>query len=170
MAVLSIDWQTTSANRGVEKEIGQHLETVLRHLPHVDRHDSYTKLWSTGLGVRRVFTPNFLHCVSRDRVELELSIVTDKEIKALKKRFFGIDEPTDVLSFPYEDQIEGLTGSIAISIETAAKQAAEAGIELIDELKMLATHGLLHILGYNHWWREEGGSSAVFSFQFTVYD
>lgn len=150
MSDLSIDWQSTAINRVERKEIEQHLETILRHLHSVDRHDSRTKLWSTGLSVRRVFTPYFLQYVSRDRVKIEVSLVNDKEIKELNKRFRGINEPTDVLSFSYEGQLEDLVGSIAISTDTAASQATAAGIKLIDELKMLAAHGLLHLLGYQH--------------------
>ncbi|MEK7202576.1 MAG: rRNA maturation RNase YbeY [Patescibacteria group bacterium] len=120
MAELKILWQNTTKTTVDTKEIEQHLLEVLRRLKTVGR------------------------------VEIEISIVDDKEIKTLKQRFFGINEPTDVLSFPYDGEVKGLTGSLAISVETATKQAAEAGIELIDELKTLSSHGLLHLLGYHH--------------------
>lgn len=120
MAELSILWQNSTDITVDHKEIEQHLLAILRRLKTVGT------------------------------VEVEISIVTDKEIKALKHRFFGIDEPTDVLSFPYEGKMGSLIGSIAISIDTASKQAAQAGIGLIDELKMLSGHGLLHLLGYHH--------------------
>ena len=120
MAELAIVWQNSTKTAVEEKEIEQHLLDILRRLKAVGR------------------------------VEIEISIVTDKEIKALKQRFFGVNEPTDVLSFPYEGKIEGLTGSIAISLDTATKQAKTAGIKLIEEVKMLASHGMLHLLEYNH--------------------
>jgi len=120
MAELHILWQNSTNISLDQKEIEQHLLEVLLRLKAVDR------------------------------VEIEISLVTDKEIKALKQRFFGVNEPTDVLSFPYEGKIEGLTGSIAISLDTATKQAKTAGIKLIEEVKMLASHGMLHLLEYNH--------------------
>ena len=120
MAELAVNWQNSTKSQIDVKEIEQHLLDILRRLKAVGR------------------------------VEIEISIVTDKEIKALKQRFFGINEPTDVLSFPYNGEIKGLTGSIAISLETAVRQAKEAGVDLIDELKMLASHGLLHLLEYTH--------------------
>lgn len=132
MADLTIGWQNSTKTSVDQKEIEQHLLEVLRRLKTVGR------------------------------VEIEISLITDKEIKKLKQRFFGINEPTDVLSFA--NPPEGLTpsivegpraeknfiGSIAISVETASRQASAAGIELIDELKMLSSHGLLHLLGYHH--------------------
>lgn len=96
------------------------------------------------------------------RVEIELTLVGDSEITKLKQQFFGRSEPTDVLSFENPSQgfppssVEGpnpstdLLGSIVISVDTAARQAEAAGIALEDELKMLAGHGLLHLLGYGH--------------------
>lgn len=120
MAELKILWQNTTKTSVDTKEIEQHLLEVLRRLKTVGR------------------------------VEIEISIVNDKEIKTLKLRFFGINEPTDVLSFPYDSEVKGLTGSIAISVETASRQASAAGIELISEIKMLSSHGLLHLLGYHH--------------------
>lgn len=132
MAELKILWQNTTKTIVDSKEIEQHLLEVLRRLKTVGR------------------------------VEIEISLITDKEIKKLKQRFFGMNEPTDVLSFPNPpegltpSEVEGLSsntkflGSIAISVETASRQASAAGIELIDELKMLSSHGLLHLLGYHH--------------------
>lgn len=120
MAELSVHWQNTTGATVNQDQIEQHLLAVLRRLKAVGK------------------------------VGVEVSLVTDKEIKALKQRFLGINAPTDVLSFPYDGQIAGLVGSIVVSVDTASKQAATAGIALIDELKMLVNHGLLHLLGYNH--------------------
>ncbi len=88
------------------------------------------------------------------RVEIELIVTGDTKIKTLNKQYRQIDKPTDVLSFPatVEHVGEGraFIGSIIISADTAAKQAAQAGIPLETELKTLAGHGLLHLLGYHH--------------------
>lgn len=120
MTDLSVIWVNSTRIAIGKEEIEQHLLDVLRRLKRVDT------------------------------VEVELSLMTDKKIQTLKKRTIGGGERTDVLSFPYDGLAGTLTGSIAISVETAARQAKQAGIGLIVEVKMLASHGLLHILGYNH--------------------
>lgn len=80
--------------------------------------------------------------------QINLKLVDDKEIASLNKKYAGIAEPTDVLSFPYEGT--GDLGDIAISLETAKRQAMAAQVELIDELATLLAHGILHILGHDH--------------------
>ncbi|MCC7363634.1 MAG: rRNA maturation RNase YbeY [Dehalococcoidia bacterium] len=92
---------------------------------------------------------------------LSLVITDDADIRDMNDRFLGIDEPTDVLSFPDEagDFIEGISdegylGDIAISIDTARRQAEQIGHPLADELAHLFVHGILHLCGYEH---EEGG-------------
>jgi probable rRNA maturation factor len=67
-------------------------------------------------------------------------------------QFRGVDKPTDVLSFPALPEaancIQG--GDLAISLETAAVQAADHGHTLQTEVKVLILHGLLHLAGYDH--------------------
>jgi probable rRNA maturation factor len=88
---------------------------------------------------------------------LAILMVGDDEIRQMNHQFLGIDEPTDVLSFPDEvdDFVQGLSeeqllGDIAISLPTAERQAAEAGHPLDSELAHLLTHGILHLCGYDH--------------------
>ncbi|MBU0578089.1 rRNA maturation RNase YbeY [Patescibacteria group bacterium] len=85
---------------------------------------------------------------------LNVVFVTDAYIKALNKSYRDKDEPTDVLSFNYQEGESGayadLVGEIYISVETAKKQAKENKCSLEDELIKLFTHGLLHIHGYDH--------------------
>jgi len=84
-------------------------------------------------------------------VEIEITVVGDQAIAKLKHQFLGQNEPTDVLSFPNPRTTDSsLIGSIVVSVDTAAKQAKEAKISLIDELKMLTSHGLLHLLEFHH--------------------
>jgi len=86
-----------------------------------------------------------------DTVNIELVVVGDNKIKQLNHNFRKIDASTDVLSFSSSNEPEdGSVGSIVISVDTAAKQAKQAGIELIDEVKLLAGHGFLHLLGFHH--------------------
>ncbi len=80
---------------------------------------------------------------------VNLKLVSDTEIRELNKEFANIDAPTDVLSFPYSGHGEEM-GDVAISVETAQRQAEAAGVSLTDELATLLVHGLLHILGLDH--------------------
>lgn len=108
-----------------EAELSQHLELILRRLEHAVN------------------------------LNIEVIFVGDQRIKQLNNQFRGYDQPTDVLSFPAPTQQMGdlpqpSLGSIAISTETAARQADAAGTTLTTELNSLAGHGLLHLLGYHH--------------------
>jgi probable rRNA maturation factor len=96
-----------------------------------------------------------------DSYEVSLRLTTDVEIQALNSQFRHQDKPTDVLSFAALEvdvpQIEDHTGDsaiylgdIIISVDTAARQAPEHGYSLIKELAWLASHGLLHLLGWDH--------------------
>jgi len=82
-------------------------------------------------------------------------LTTDRAIRRLNRRFRGKDKPTDVLSFPATDFVQDQKknqerGDLAISVETARKQAAEQGHALTCELQVLMLHGLLHLAGYDH--------------------
>lgn len=82
--------------------------------------------------------------------EVNLLLADDSRIQELNKTFRGKNKPTDVLSFPAAENAEGLAGDLAISVETAARQAAEHGHSLDEELRILTLHGLLHLAGYDH--------------------
>src|SRR4051812_26700305 len=74
--------------------------------------------------------------------EITLALVSAARIRALNRRFRRKDAVTDVLSFDPSD--------IAIARAVARRQAREAGHSYADELKVLALHGLLHLMGYDH--------------------
>jgi probable rRNA maturation factor len=86
--------------------------------------------------------------------EISLSFVDVQEMEELHIKWMQEDGPTDVLSFPMdmpESKGDIVTlGDIVISPAVAAQQAASAGHSVEDEMYILATHGLLHILGYDH--------------------
>lgn len=98
--------------------------------------------------------------------EVSILLVDDARIKEINKEQRNIDKPTDVLSFPIVDMFEGkiisdegdfdleeevlLLGDIVVSIETAARQAEEYGHSFERELAFLVTHGVFHLLGYDH--------------------
>jgi probable rRNA maturation factor len=88
---------------------------------------------------------------------LAILVTDDDEIRAMNLQFLGIDEPTDVLSFPDEadDFVQGLAdekllGDIAIGLPTAVRQAEAIGHPLGAELGHLLTHGILHLCGFDH--------------------
>lgn len=82
-----------------------------------------------------------------------LLLTDDNHLQQLNRDFLGYDKPTDVLSFPAGE--DTYLGDIAISIPTAQKQADKAQHPLLDELRLLTVHGILHLLGYDHATPEE---------------
>ncbi|MHB1021779.1 MAG: rRNA maturation RNase YbeY [Acidobacteriaceae bacterium] len=82
--------------------------------------------------------------------EVHVLLSDDATLKQLNKAFRHKNKPTDVLSFPAAEMVGGIAGDLAISLETAAKQAAEFGHTLHEEVKILLLHGLLHLAGYDH--------------------
>ncbi len=82
--------------------------------------------------------------------EVDVLLTSDAEIRRLNKAFRGKNKATDVLSFPAPEEAEGMAGDIAISLETALRQANHHSHSLRDELRVLMLHGLLHIDGEDH--------------------
>jgi probable rRNA maturation factor len=85
---------------------------------------------------------------ARARGTITVAIVSDARVRALNRKFRKKDKATDVLSFPAEEP--GSLGDVLISSGVAARQARVAGHSLATELRVLALHGLLHLLGYDH--------------------
>ena len=93
-------------------------------------------------------TTKMLDALGKSESSVTIAFVSDSKIRTLNKTFRGIDKPTDVLSFPADEGNE--LGHIAISVETAARQAKENGLTLTGEIAQLILHGLLHLSGYDH--------------------
>lgn len=85
---------------------------------------------------------------ARSRGAVTVAIVSDRRIRTLNRRYRRKDRATDVLSFPSTEP--GYLGDIVIAAGVARRQAREAGHSLQTELRVLALHGLLHLLGYDH--------------------
>lgn len=87
--------------------------------------------------------------------ELSVLLCGDRLIRELHQKYFDQDTPTNVISFP---QLEGefpevepdVLGDVVISLETALRDASEAGQGLEDEVAYLLIHGILHLVGYDH--------------------
>lgn len=86
--------------------------------------------------------------------ELTVVLSDDAQLHDLNQQFLGIAAPTDVLSFPAGevDPERGVPylGDVIISCERATAQAEAAGHALMDELRLLVVHGVLHLLGHDH--------------------
>lgn len=80
------------------------------------------------------------------RGEVNVLVTSSSEMRRLNREFRGKDQPTDVLSFPGEDD----GGDIAISAEIAASNARRLGHAAAVEAKVLVLHGMLHLAGYDH--------------------
>ena len=90
------------------------------------------------------------------RGEVAVALVCDRKMRDLNRQYRGIDRATDVLSFPVASgvapnaEVEPHLGDIVIATGMARRQARAAGHPLGAELRCLALHGLLHLLGYDH--------------------
>ena len=98
---------------------------------------------------------NILIALECEEKEISILLADDKKIRKLNNQYRGQDQATDVLSFPQnEGEEEGLNphllGDVVISTVTARRQSAQHELSLEEELVLLLTHGILHLLGYNH--------------------
>lgn len=99
--------------------------------------------------------------------ELSVLLVDARTMEKLHERWMGEPGPTDVLAFPMDELDSGrgpegddeppptLLGDVVLCPEVARRQAAAAGHSAEDELQLLCTHGILHLLGYDHGTAEE---------------
>ena len=86
------------------------------------------------------------------RGDVTLAVVSDARMRALNRTYRGVDAATDVLSFPAPAaaRLAGHLGDVAIARGVARRQAAAAAHAESTEWRVLALHGLLHLLGYDH--------------------
>ena len=103
---------------------------------------------------------------ARARGELAVALVSDARVRDLNRRYRRKNAPTDVLSFPAghpapagRDASRHL-GDVVIATGVARRQAREAGHSYETELRVLALHGLLHLLGYDHEHGADAGRMA----------
>jgi probable rRNA maturation factor len=89
---------------------------------------------------------------ARGTWEVTVALVDDARLQGLHRHFMGIDEPTDIMTFPATEEDSGVQGGeLVISVDHARTQAAAWGHTPGDEVRFLVVHGLLHLLG----WRDE---------------
>lgn len=97
-----------------------------------------------------------------EAAEVTIVLVSDDEIAEYNTRYMGREGPTDVLSFPIEALSPGvvpdhdpdgpplLIGDVLIAPAYVRRAAAEMGVDFEDEMALMAAHGILHLLGYDH--------------------
>jgi probable rRNA maturation factor len=96
-----------------------------------------------------------------DQTVAVVTLTGDENLREYNSRYRGLDEPTDVLAFAAREQptdtrfqappgTEDWLGDIVISVPRARRQAKEAGHPVNAEVRLLAVHGFLHLLGYDH--------------------
>ncbi|MPV49763.1 MULTISPECIES: rRNA maturation RNase YbeY [unclassified Pseudactinotalea] len=104
---------------------------------------------------RHVLDAMFVH----PQAELEIRFVTTDVMTELHEQWLDEPGPTDVMSFPIDElrpgteaepSDEGMLGAVVLCPEVAAAQAREAGHSAVEEMLLLTTHGILHLLGYDH--------------------
>ncbi|MEB3259494.1 MAG: rRNA maturation RNase YbeY [Cyanobacteriota bacterium] len=145
------------------------LDLALSGLPE---DDDLRQVWLDHLGAwLQALTPRLAPHLAASRYSLGLTFCDDDEISRLNRDWRGLDGPTDVLAFAIQDDpipgpprtpedlrdALGATedvalelGDIVISTPTAERQAVAEGHSLSRELLVLASHGLLHLLGWDH--------------------
>lgn len=99
--------------------------------------------------IQRILTPDNAFF---GNAEVTIAFVNDNDIQTLNQTWRGKDSATDVLSWPavnIDEPLEAFLGDIAISLDTAARQATTRKWALADELRLLAVHGFLHLLGHD---------------------
>jgi len=109
-----------------------------------------------------------------DNCEFNIIITTNEKIHEINRQYRNIDRETDVISFAMEDEMDieyenfRLLGDIYISIDKVKSQAEEYGHTEVREICFLATHGVLHFLGYDH--MNEEDEKEMFSLQNELLD
>jgi len=148
-----METQDTAADRGAFAELGDGLRIGVQVEPEFAAEVDADRL--IGL-IGRVLREETLPAPN---VEVALVVVGDRQIQELNRQFRGVDAPTDVLAFAMLEgeampvQHPGIPlylGDVIISYPRAVAQAAESGHPAEDELALLAVHGTLHLLGYDH--------------------
>jgi probable rRNA maturation factor len=107
----------------------------------------FAAIWETGVALAA-------------NAEISVLFCDDGFIRDLNRKWRGIDQPANVLSFPAagDAAFAPLLGDIVIAFETASREASEAGRPLRDHVAHLLVHGFLHLIGHDHIGAEESAT------------
>lgn len=134
---------------------------------HVQQKEKVVQ--SIAAALRTAVTETLRHEKKKPPVEVTLLLTDDAQLQTLNNEYRGIDRPTDVLSFaagkamPGMKEDESYLGDVVISVPMAKRQAKQGDHSLKAELQLLAVHGTLHLLGFDHeepeektlmWWAQ----------------
>jgi len=109
------------------------------------------------------------------RAELAVTLLDEEAMEALHRQWMDLPGPTDVMSFPMDElrpgggddgEPDGVLGDVVLCPAVARRQAASSGHSTADELLLLLTHGVLHLLGFDH--AEEQQEKEMFDLQRTL--
>jgi len=129
------------------------INTAVRFTPNLPLADRVSKAVSQRFKVRR-------------RWPISVAIVGDAAMRKLNRQYRKKDKVTDVLSFAFTDSAAGgpeaVVGEIILCLPQLRRQAKAAGVSLDCEFALLLTHGLIHILGYDH--ERSAKDSQLFDF------
>lgn len=122
-----------------------------------ENYDSYEEVFN------ELYVKIFKHLNLKGDYMTDVTIVNNEEIHKINREYRNVDRPTDVISFAFldeesEKELKGgpiSLGQIIISYEKAEEQAKEYGHSLLREMSFLFTHGMLHLLGYDHMEKED---------------
>ena len=140
---------------------------VSRHSPPAARRPSFMievvnrqRKMPLDVGRWEAFAERALKVVPAKGAGATVAFVSDRAMRELNRKWRGKVGTTDVLSFPAGQEEfekgEGLSlGDVVVSVEQAARQAAEHGLDFEGEVRQLILHGLLHLCGYDH--ERDGG-------------
>ena len=144
----------------MENQKSVKFQSVQIDLTSVYELDKYSYSIDLALKVLDKFLSNKFNLKSIDSFNIQLTVLSDPEIKEINKDHRQKDKTTDVLSFPMHDNIRNnvydtfsadlLLGDLLISYDTCQRQASEHNISFDDEFIHLMIHGVLHLLGYDH--------------------
>lgn len=144
-----------SPSRPSRRSSPERVTAAARHIVNVSIDPAYAQRVDAALldacvretlASRRLRTPRIVG----------VAITDTRRVRRLNRRWRGLDEPTDVLSFntdfPGLGRPDGAQelGELVIALPVAARGARERGVALADELALLTVHGALHLLGHDH--------------------
>ena len=120
-------------------------------------YDSYEEIFN------ELYVKIFNHLGLKGDYMTDVTIINNDEIHEINREYRNVDRPTDVISFAFQDEesekeLKGgpiSLGQIIISYEKAEEQTKEYGHSLLREMSFLFTHGMLHLLGYDHMKKED---------------